>query len=350
MPNPVLNDKTFEKAEAEAGWAAPGAEPRTAAAPVGPITDGPSSPYVAYQPEGGVMTRAGAYTATGVLLAILFIGAFVGWFTVSESPAGDVTSFPSWLLLPLFGAVGARLRRRLQAEAGPLHRPDLRRRSTASCSVPSPTSTTASGTASCSRPSASPPPSPLMMYTIYALRIIKVTDKFRKTVIGATIGVAVFYGISLLLSLFGVTVSYFSSASLWSIVLSIVIAGVAAFNLMLDFDLVDRGAESGAPKYMEWYAAFGLLVTLVWLYLEILRLLSKIQSRLAAPSLDGPGRRPHRCLRTVRSARLIGRPRRAATVPRSFGRTTQASRRPCGRSRLRREGGDHHRRRWRARA
>ena len=65
---------------------------------------------------------------------------------------------------------------------------------------------------------------------------------------------SVFYGISLLLSLFGVTVSYFSSASLWSIALSLLIAGVAAFNLMLDFDLVDRGAQAGAPKYMEWYA------------------------------------------------------------------------------------------------
>ena len=117
----------------------------------------------------------------------------------------------------------------------------------------------------------------VVMYLIYATGLIKVTNTFRKVIIGATLGVVVFYGISILLSLFGMDIGYFDSASGWSIVLSIVIAGIAAFNLMLDFDLVDRGADAGAPKYMEWYAAFGLLVTLVWLYLEVLRLLAKLR-------------------------------------------------------------------------
>jgi len=278
MPNPVLNDKTFQKAEADAGWAAPGADTRTATSPVGPITDGPTTPYVAYRPEGEVMTRAGAYTATGVLLALLFVGAFAGWFTVAESPTGEVTSFPGWLLLPLFGAVilgfVCAFKPKLARIIGPiyaiLYGIVLGAISHVYNSQWGGIVAMAVGITAAVA---------LTMYAIYALRIIKVTDKLRKTIIGATIGVAVFYGISLIISLFGVNVSYFSSASGWSILLSIVIAGVAAFNLMLDFDLVDRGSQMGAPKYMEWYAAFGILVTLVWLYLEILRLLSKIQSR-----------------------------------------------------------------------
>ena len=278
MPNPVLNDKTFQKAEADAGWAAPGADTRAAAAPVGPITDGPSTPYVGYRPEREVMTRAGAYTATGVLLALLFVAGMVGWFAVPENQAGEVVTFPGWLMIPLLGAIAvglvAAFKPPLARFLGPLYALlygivlgaiSHVYNSQWSGIVVQAVGITFAVAAT--------------MYAIYALRIIRVTDKFRKVVIGATIGVVVFYGISLLLSLFGVDVAYFSSASGWSILLSIVIAGVAAFNLMLDFDLVDRGSEAGAPKYMEWYAAFGILVTLVWLYLEILRLLSKIQSR-----------------------------------------------------------------------
>ena len=120
----------------------------------------------------------------------------------------------------------------------------------------------------------------VVMYLIFCTTgLIKVTDGAGKVIIGATLGVALFYFVSIILSLFGANVSYFESASLWSIGLSVVIAGVAAFNLMLDFDLVDRGAAAGVPEYMEWYAAFGLMVTVVWLYLEILRLLGKLNSQ-----------------------------------------------------------------------
>ena len=161
MPNPVLNDKTFEKAAADAGWAAPGSDQRTAASPIGPITDGPSSPYVAYAPEGGVMTRAGAYTATGVLLAILFIGGFVGWFTVVGEPRrrGDD--------LPRLAAAAAVRRRRPRvrqrpssrswpASSAPIYAVRLRRRARGHLA----TSTDAQWSGIVVRPSASPPPSP----------------------------------------------------------------------------------------------------------------------------------------------------------------------------------------------
>jgi uncharacterized YccA/Bax inhibitor family protein len=117
------------------------------------------------------------------------------------------------------------------------------------------------------------------MLVLYRTGVIRVTNKMRRTVIGATLGVAVFYGISFLMSLFGADISFFRSSSLISIGFSLLVAGLAAMNLALDFDFIERGEQSGLPKYFEWYAAFGLLVTMVWLYLEILRLLAKLRDR-----------------------------------------------------------------------
>jgi len=87
------------------------------------------------------------------------------------------------------------------------------------------------------------------------------------------------YVLNLVLSLFGSNLAFLHSSSAMGIGISLLIVGVAAFNLLLDFDFVERGVEAGAPRYMEWYAAFGLLVTLIWLYLELLRLLAKLQRR-----------------------------------------------------------------------
>ncbi|MTA65996.1 MAG: hypothetical protein F2517_05560, partial [Actinobacteria bacterium] len=84
---------------------------------------------------------------------------------------------------------------------------------------------------------------------------------------------------SMLLSLFGMNISFFNSSSPMSIGFSFIVAGLAAMNLALDFDFIERGEKAGLPKHMEWYAAFGLMVTIVWLYLEILRLLAKLRDR-----------------------------------------------------------------------
>jgi uncharacterized YccA/Bax inhibitor family protein len=92
-------------------------------------------------------------------------------------------------------------------------------------------------------------------------------------------GVALFYLITWILGMFGVEIEYLHNGSLISIGISLFIVGLAAFNLLLDFDSIEKAADMGAPKYMEWYGAFGLLVTLVWLYLEVLKLLSKLNSR-----------------------------------------------------------------------
>jgi uncharacterized YccA/Bax inhibitor family protein len=97
--------------------------------------------------------------------------------------------------------------------------------------------------------------------------------------VGATLGVMVMYLGSFIASLFGSDVPWLTGSSNTSIVISLVVIGIAAFNLMLDFDFVENGAQMGLPKYMEWFAAFGLMVTIVWLYLEILKLLAKLRER-----------------------------------------------------------------------
>jgi uncharacterized YccA/Bax inhibitor family protein len=115
------------------------------------------------------------------------------------------------------------------------------------------------------------------MLGLYQSRIIPVTDKLRMIIVAATGGIAVFYLISIVLGFFGVQMPLIHSSGTFGILFSLFVVGVAAFNLLLDFDLIEQGAAAGAPKYVEWYGAFGLLVTLVWLYLEILRLLSKLR-------------------------------------------------------------------------
>ena len=119
----------------------------------------------------------------------------------------------------------------------------------------------------------------LAMLALYRSGIIKVTEKFRMGVFAATGGIALMYFAGFILGLFGINFPLMHSGGTLGIVVGVVICGVAALNLVLDFDLIENGAKSSLPKYMEWYSAFALMVTLVWLYLEILRLLSRINSR-----------------------------------------------------------------------
>lgn len=118
-----------------------------------------------------------------------------------------------------------------------------------------------------------------VMLMLYRSGTIRATEKFRTVIFAATGGIALVYLGSFIASLFGVNVSFLHGNSLLSIGISLFIVVVAALNFILDFDMIDRGAATGAPKYMEWYGAFGLMVTLIWLYLEMLRLLSKLSSR-----------------------------------------------------------------------
>jgi uncharacterized YccA/Bax inhibitor family protein len=113
----------------------------------------------------------------------------------------------------------------------------------------------------------------------YSTGLIRATGTFRRGVIAATGGVFLVYLASMVLGFFGITIPGIFGNGLIGIGFSLVVVVIAAMNLVLDFDLIESGARDNAPKYMEWYSGFALLVTLVWLYLEILRLLSKLRSR-----------------------------------------------------------------------
>ncbi len=114
---------------------------------------------------------------------------------------------------------------------------------------------------------------------VYKSGLIKVTENFKLMVAAATGGVFIFYIIAFVLSFWGISVPLIHSSSMMGIGFSFFVIALASMNLVIDFDFIEEGAEVGAPKYMEWYAAFGLMVTLIWLYIEILRLLAKLQSR-----------------------------------------------------------------------
>ncbi|ROU07113.1 Bax inhibitor-1/YccA family protein [Lysobacter enzymogenes] len=113
----------------------------------------------------------------------------------------------------------------------------------------------------------------------YRTGLIKATENFKLGVVAATGGIALVYLASIVLRLFNIEIPYIHQSGIIGIGFSLFVVVIAALNLVLDFDFIENGVEQGAPKYMEWYGAFGLMVTLVWLYVEFLRLLSKLQSR-----------------------------------------------------------------------
>lgn len=117
----------------------------------------------------------------------------------------------------------------------------------------------------------------MAMLLAYRAGLIKATEKFKSVVIGATIGICFTYLISLGLRMFGIQMPFIHDATPIGIGFSLFVVVLAALNLILDFDFIDQAAQQGAPKKMEWYGAFGLTVTLIWLYIEILRLLAKLR-------------------------------------------------------------------------
>jgi len=121
------------------------------------------------------------------------------------------------------------------------------------------------------------------MYFLYTFRIIRATEKFKSVLIAATVGIALFYLATMIIGWFGVNVNetmpFINGGGMFGIGFSLFVVAIAALNLILDFDMIEQGAAMGAPKFMEWYGAFGLMVTFVWLYMEILRLLSKLNRR-----------------------------------------------------------------------
>lgn len=119
-----------------------------------------------------------------------------------------------------------------------------------------------------------------IMFLLYKFKIIQATPLFKKVIIIATLGIGLFYLVCWIITLSGSSApSFIFQSTPLGIGFSVFVVALAALNLIMDFDMIDKGVEMGAPKYMEWYGAFGLLVTIVWLYMEILRLLAKLNRR-----------------------------------------------------------------------
>ena len=278
MPSPVLNERTLK--EAPNTWAPP--DPSTATYQA-PIDDGPISTW---RPK--VMTVNGTISATAVLFVLLLASAVAGWINTGSPEivtnsdgqlvynysipalawAGVIVGFGLALLL-MFRPHLAKFVAPIYAIAEGFFVGALSRMYETFFNgiVVQAAGATIAVFA--------------VMLVLYRTRILKVTERMRMVVTTATIGIMVFYGVCFLIQLFAGSgsVSFLASPSLLGIAFSVFVAGLAAFNLALDFDFIERGSKMGLDKNFEWYGAFGLLVTIVWLYLEMLRLLSKLRSR-----------------------------------------------------------------------
>jgi uncharacterized YccA/Bax inhibitor family protein len=223
------------------------------------------------------MTASGAMTASMVMLVLLVAAAVFGWSMVDEPRVGAV-QFPGWIfvaaivgficaIVPAFKPQLARFLAPVYAIAQGVfvgaisHAYNIEYDGIVVQAIGATLAVFG------------------VMLVLYRTGVIKVTDKFRRVVLGAMLGLLAFYLVSFLFSIFGGTVSFFESGSLLGIGISVFAAGLAALNLAIDFDFIERGEREGLPKAMEWYAALGLMVTLVWLYLEMLRLLAHLRDR-----------------------------------------------------------------------
>jgi uncharacterized YccA/Bax inhibitor family protein len=263
MANPVLNDAAFKQAATadRAGWAAP----QVGTQYIPPVNDGPVSKLP------GLMTMEGTVTATGALLAIIIVMGGIGWVT-TDAAVSSIAMLGAILGSFVIGMV-MRFKPKLSPFLAPLYAVimgyalgvisrfyNARFDGIVFQAIGATLAVFA------------------VMLALYKTRIIKVTDKMRRVVTAATGGLMLFYLLSIVLNLFGVTPP-FSGSNTLGILFSVLASGLAAWNLALDFDTAERGVASGAPKYMEWYCAFGITSTIVWLYLELLRLLSKLNQR-----------------------------------------------------------------------
>lgn len=271
MANPILNEKALNDA-ARSGWAAPEGAPRST--PIGPMTDGPVS---GWQTSHDTMTVSGTATATGVLLVLLLGTATIGWSMGGSSLETDA-KIPVLAIVAMLVGFGCAIFLHFKPTFAKFVAPIYALAEGLFLGVISRFYDEQYKGIVVQAVGATLAVFAVMLF-LYRTRIIKVTDRFRRNVIMASMGLMLFYGISIIMRLFGVSVPFINDASPLGIAFSVVAAGLATMMLAVDFDQIERGAKAGWPKGMEWYCAFGLLATLIWLYLEILRLLSKLQQR-----------------------------------------------------------------------
>ena len=264
------------------GWAAPTSSAAVAAKPTfpapgttttsGPLDDGPVSKWE------GSMTVNGVISAAGVLFVLLLASATFGWMSATTED-GEGFAMPPFAMVGIFvgfGAVMLAYFKPLWAKIlGPVYSICY---GYAVGAISKAYESTQDGIVL--QAAGATLAVFVVMLVLYRTGIIKVTPGFRKIIVGATMGIMVLYLVSFLVRAFTDTqIGFINSPSLFGIGFSIFVCGLAAMNLALDFDLIEKGVERKMPKSYEWVAALGLVVTIVWLYLEILRLLSKLNRR-----------------------------------------------------------------------
>jgi uncharacterized YccA/Bax inhibitor family protein len=265
--NPALNDKAFARvAEDEAGWAAATQQ----------LEDAFAAPSAPPRVLGDTMTVNGTVWATAALLVLVVAGGVYGWNSVDVT--AESASLPGWVLPVVLGALGVAILTIFKPALARFTAPVYALLEGAFLGAISGLYNAAYDGIVVQAVGLTVGVFAVMLF-LYGTRIIKVTDKLRMGIVAATGAILLVYVVNMVLSLFGASVPFLHDTGPLGIGISLLIVGVAAFNLLLDFDFIERGVAAGAPRKMEWYAAFGLLVTIVWLYLELLRLLAKLQGR-----------------------------------------------------------------------
>lgn len=287
--NPALNDKIFERETAASrgdafspGWGSPASE-----VPTGLFDQATSSTTVGpVMGTGDTMRMSGTMSASAILLGILLVAAWVGWQGVKVATGTTVagqtvvlgTTIPFWFWGGLLGGLGVGILTAFKPKLARFTAPIY-----AICEgvfvggisklyevqfdgiVLQAVGLTVGVFA--------------ILLVLYSTGTVRVTDRFRKGVIAATGAIMLVYLASWIARMFGSNIPMIHDAGIVGIGFSLLVVGIASANLLLDFDFIERGVKLGAPRYMEWYGAFGLMVSLVWLYLELLRLLSKLRER-----------------------------------------------------------------------
>jgi uncharacterized YccA/Bax inhibitor family protein len=276
VPNPMLTAKTIERvqqpADAQAGWGAP-------THPIPPSGD-TSSPWRASGPTS-TMTIQGTASATAVLLVLLSAAAVVGWQSTDIVIAPTGESFaqpPGWIMLTLLAGFGVGILSAFKPLWARVLGPIYSILVGLALGAISKVYETAFDGIVLQAVMGTFAVLGVMLF-LHATRILKVTDRFRRVIVYATGAIMVVYMANLVMRLFGGEMPFLHDTGPLGIGISLVIIVVAAFNLSLDFDFIERATAARSPKAMEWAGALGLVITLVWLYLEILRLLSKLQQR-----------------------------------------------------------------------
>ncbi len=267
MANPILSEKGFKRGldESQAGWAAPDA---TMAA------QGMAPPPAARTGER-TMSANGTFARTAVLFVILLAGGAVGWSQTTVSSVGNI-EMPTWSWIALFAGFAVAMVCAFVPKVSPFLAPvyavleglflgaiskafELQWDGIVFQAI-----LVTLGVF-------------FTTLVLYVAGVVKVTRKFQAVVICATLGILLMYVTGAVMSIFGVDVMFWNEPNALGIIVSIAIAIVASLNLFLDYEFIRQASIAGAPKYMEWYGAFGITVTLVWLYLEVLRLLALIR-------------------------------------------------------------------------